>query len=57
MSSIDQGVFSYCRVGIGFPEFFPPTHRAPGVSLMYIGGGIASLTGHQVNHSVSMFGV
>ena len=32
MSSIGQGVFCYYRVGIGFPEFFPPTHRVPGVS-------------------------
>ena len=56
MSSIDQGVFCYCRVGIGFPEF-SPLH--PGVRVFHnihtAGGGIACLTGHRVNHIVSMF--
>ena len=36
MSSIDQGVFCYYRVGIGFPEFFPPYTQGFGCFIIYI---------------------
>ena len=53
ISSIDQGVFCYCRVGIGVPKF-SPLH--PGLRVFHTihtaGDGIACLTGHCVNRIV-----